>query len=259
MTQMNQKTNLLFRMSAAQSVGTRADQQDSVNASRPEIQQDVGVLCVLSDGMGGLSNGKEASQRVVDTMVSTFHRSSVGDTPEQILLRGCAFSQQAVREIQKTPGECGATLVAVLIRDGLCSYLSVGDSRIYLFRGGALIQLTRDMSKGARIDAQIGLGRMPEEARTDAKRRALTGYIGMEKLEKTDRSSHPFPVIPGDRILMVSDGVYETLSEAEISATLTLPEEQVCDTMIARVMAKARPEQDNCTAAMIDCTVGTWT
>lgn len=247
---------MLYSMYAAQDIGSRGEQQDSVNASRPEVQEDLGVLCVIADGMGGLTGGKEASQVTVDTMVSTFHRSSVTDTPEQILLRGCRFAQEEVLALQDSPGMTGTTLAAALIRNGRCSFLSVGDSRIYLYRGGGLILLTRDQNSGARIDAQIGLGRLPEAARSDAKRKALTAYIGMEKLEHTDRSSHSFSVGPGDRILLVTDGVFGTLTEEEIAEAMTERDDLICDEIIARVLRKRSPGQDNCTAALIDCSYG---
>ncbi len=248
-------SELLIRMSADTNIGKREDQEDSVNASRPEIQQDVGVLCVVSDGVGGLKNGKEASQLVVDTMVSTFYKSSIGDTPEQILLRGAALAQEAVRGIQKKPGECGATLVAALIRQGRCSFLSIGDSRIYLYRGGSLVLLTRSQNRARRLDVQIGLGYMPEGARTDNKRDALTGYVGMEKLSQADRSSHSFSVGPGDRIALMTDGVFGTLTEDEITEIMGLPEEEVACTMIDRTVEKGNPYQDNCTVAVMDCTL----
>ena len=244
---------LQYQMYAAMDRGSREEQQDAVNSSFPELQRDLGVLCVLSDGMGGLKGGAKTSQTVVQTMVSVFHRSSITDTPEQILLRACSFSQQAVRELQKEIGDTGATLAAVLLRNGRCSFLSVGDSRIYLFRGGALIQLTRDQNRVTRLEKQIGMGRLPEEALTDAKREALTAYIGMEKLEQVDRSSRSFALIPGDRLLLVSDGVYHTLREEEMGEVMCLPGETASVTMITRAVEKHLPGQDNCSAIMIDC------
>ena len=244
---------LQYQMYAAMDRGSREEQQDAVNSSFPELQKDLGVLCVLSDGMGGLADGGKVSETVVRTMVSTFHQSSISDTPEQILLRACWFSQQAVRSMQTTPGESGATLAAVLLRNERCSFIAVGDSRIYLLRGRALIQLTRDQNKLSKIDRQIGLGRLPEEARSDAKRAALTAHIGMDTLDQVDRSSHSFSVGPGDRLLLVSDGVYNSLEEREIAEALYRPGEAACIDLITRVLEKQLPHQDNCTAAVVDC------
>ena len=241
-----------IQLSAAQTMGKRKDQQDSCYASRPEIQRDIGVICVVADGMGGLSNGKQASQRVVETMVNTFYCSTINETPEQILLSGCMQAQKEVRSIQQTPGESGSTLVAAIVRDDRCSFLSVGDSRIYLFRGGGLIQLTRDQNRGMRTDLQIALGRLPEEARTDRKRAALTSYLGMEGELKTDRSSNAFPVIPGDRIVLMTEGVYGALCEEDMAEAMALPENQVANAIIDKVAEKDRAAQDNCMVVVID-------
>ena len=242
-----------YQRFAASDRGSRQEQQDAVNASFPERQKDLGVLCVLSDGMGGLAAGAMASKAVVEIMVSVFHESPNTDKPEQILLRGLYSAQQEVVKLRKEFGETGATVVAVLIRDGRCSFLSVGDSRIYLCRDRALIQLTRDQNKLSRVEKQIGFRRMPEEALTEHGLGALNAYIGMADPVQTDRSSHSFAVYPGDRILLVSDGVYETLTEPEMAKALLLPGQMACNAMISRVRAKHRPGQDNCTAAVVDC------
>jgi len=244
---------LRYMMFAAQHRGTREQQQDTVNSSLPELQEERGVICVLSDGMGGLTAGAQVSLAVAETMVSTFNDSPVTDTPEQILLRGCSFCQQKALAIREQAGDAGATLAAVLLRNGRCSFLSVGDSRIYLFRAGALILLTRDQNKRNRIERQIGLGRMPEEALRDATRSALSAYIGKPDLDQADRGSRSFAVSPGDRILLVSDGVYTTLAEAEMAQAMTLPGEAGVRDMIYRVVGKNLPGQDNCSAAVVDC------
>lgn len=244
---------MIYRMFAAKDRGSRPEQQDNMNSSLPERQQEIGVLCALSDGMGGLTAGSKASLAVVEAMVETFHRAPAMDMPAQILLRGCCLAQRNVQRLQKEVGETGATLAAVIVRDGRCSFLSVGDSRIYLFRDYALIQLTRDQNKLSRVEKQIGLGRMPEEALSEHGLTALAAYIGMEDLNQADRSSHSFAVYPGDRILLVSDGVYDTLTEPEMAEALMLPGQQACNTMIDRVISKRRPGQDNCSAAVVDC------
>ena len=147
------------------------------------------------------------------------------------------------------------TLVAVLIRDGRCSFISVGDSRIYLYRGGSLILLTRDQNRARWIDTQISLGKLPEEARSDKKRNALTAYIGMESFTRADRCSQSFSLGPGDRLALMSDGVFGTLSEKEMTEVMGLPEEQVANTMIKKTLAKRNPYQDNCTVAVVDCSL----
>ncbi len=246
---------ILIQMSACMNIGKREEQEDSVNASLPDYQYDKGVICAVADGVGGLANGKQASQAAVNAMVSAFDQAARTDAPGQILLRGLALAQETVRGLQRSPGECGSTLVAVLIRDGRCSFISVGDSRIYLYRGGSLILLTRDQNRARWIDTQISLGKLPEEARSDKKRNALTAYIGMESFTRADRCSQSFSLGPGDRLALMSDGVFGTLTEKEMTEVMELPEEQVANTMIKKTLAKRNPYQDNCTVAVVDCSL----
>ncbi len=246
-------TGLHIEMYAEMDIGKREEHQDSVNASFPDDKDERGVLCAVADGVGGLINGKAASQAAVDKMVDAFYRSSAADPPGQILLRGLASAQKAVRGLQQTPGESGTTLVAVIIRDQKCSFISVGDSRIYLYRGGSLILLTRDQNRGRRIDTQIGLGRLPDEARRDRKRSALTAYVGMEDLTQADRCSQPFSVGPGDRLILVTDGVWGMLTEKEITEVMRLPVQYIPERLIEKTLSKGSPYQDNCAAAVISC------
>ena len=123
---------------------------------------------------------------------------------------------------------------------------------MYLYRGGQLILLTRDQNRGAKIDMNIALGRLPETARTDAKRSAITAYMGMKERLTVDRSSQSFALGDGDRIALMSDGVFNVLSESEMADIMGLPEEQVANEMIDRTLAKHHPMQDNCSILVID-------
>ena len=51
---MVEQGGLVIRMSAETDIGKRPEQQDSVNASLPYIQEDIGVLCALADGVGAV-------------------------------------------------------------------------------------------------------------------------------------------------------------------------------------------------------------
>ncbi len=248
---------IIYRTFASQDRGSRSDQQDSVAAAQPVRETERGILCVLSDGMGGLAQGKEVSSTVVDTMVSTFFDSPPEWPPERILLEGCAEAQRKVLRMQEEPRDRGATLAAVLVRDLKCWLLSVGDSRIMLYRGGGLIPLTRDQNRKRRIETQIGLGYLPPEARSDRTIRALSMFIGREEIEAVDRPSRPFTLVPWDRILLMSDGVYEALKAREIAQIMELPAERVTETMIDRVLEKEKNNQDNCTVIMLEC-VAEW-
>ena len=88
------------------------------------------------------------------------------------------------------------------------------------------------------MERQVGLGRLPEEALTENGLEALSAYIGMDGLVQVDRGSHSFAVYPGDRIVLVSDGVYDTITEPEMAEALLLPGQQAVNAdEISRVMS----------------------
>lgn len=244
---------LRILISAAQDIGAREEQEDAVNASLPEQQEERGAICALSDGMGGLKNGMEAATAAVNAMVRVFRQSPPQESMERILLRGCREAERDVLRLQARSERCGATLAAAMIRDGRCSFLSVGDSRIYLYRRGALIRLTREHRKGCVTEVRIGLGALPEDARRDKAARRLTSYIGIDHLTQVDRSGGSFAVGPGDRVVLMSDGVFDTLPEEALARELMLPEELAANAIISRVLSRHLPCQDNCTVAIMDC------
>ncbi|MBQ8074063.1 MAG: serine/threonine-protein phosphatase [Clostridia bacterium] len=247
------RNRLSVRLYADQDLGSRESQQDSVAASLPEYYEERGVLCVLCDGMGGLADGKAASQTAADAMISSFYETPPDEPMERVLLKGCAAAQRAVLALQEAPHDRGTTLVALLVRESRGTFLSVGDSRLYLYRGGGLIPLTRDQNKRRSVETLISLGKLPPEARTDRKIRALNQFIGLENLETVDRPSQSFPLIAGDRLLLMSDGVYEALEPREALRALSLPGEAAAMELIDQVRRKHLKRQDNGTVALVDC------
>lgn len=75
----------------------------------------------------------------------------------------------------------GATVVMVLIRDGKASFLSVGDSRIVLLRGGGLIQLNREQILGPMLDERAALGIISEAVASGNRyRSSLLNHTNMD-------------------------------------------------------------------------------
>jgi serine/threonine protein phosphatase PrpC len=124
----------------------------------------------------------------------------------------------------------------------------VGDSRIYLVRNGAIVQLNREHTYAEELDKMAAMGMMSwEEAASDPKRPALTSYLGMGKLEQVDSSARPMELLSGDRVLLMSDGVFNALADEEILAAIK-PEPQASPARIQEmVLEKGYPGQDNLT------------
>ena len=236
-------------------IGRRDSQQDSFGVSDIADEALVaakGVLAVVADGIGGLQGGAEVSSAVTSHFMQNFAALPAQLTPPEQLLR---LTQEANR---KSPGHAqgglsGSTLVAAILKDARLWFVSVGDSRIYLLREGALVQLNREHTKASELDEDAARGRITvEEARGDRQRGALTSFIGMGELRRIDRNLRPIALQPGDRVLLMTDGVFGTLGDEEMLAILAA--DTPCDAAAAReqaVLAKHKPRQDNFTAIIL--------
>jgi len=155
-------------------------------------------------------------------------------------------------------GEVGTTLVAAVVKDRQLYWVSVGDSRIYLYRRGIMYQLTTDHDYGRELARQAKAGELSwEEALGHSQREALTSYLGLPELPEVHRSTTPMPLAPGDRILLCSDGLYRALSLEEMGGALAAASPQeAAEALVAQALAKRNPHQDNITVAILACEEG---
>lgn len=142
----------------------------------------------------------------------------------------------------------GTTLAAVLLTEARMGWISVGDSRIYLARGGELSTVNTEHSYLLDLYDDVIRGELDlATARQDPQKDALTSFVGLERLTRIDQSAPRFPLLEGDRILICSDGLYRALSDAEILAGLTSDSANPADDLVKQAMAKNLPHQDNTT------------
>jgi serine/threonine protein phosphatase PrpC len=111
----------------------------------------------------------------------------------------------------------GTTVTLACILDGELFVVHVGDSRCYLFRDGALLQLTHDhtllqeLLKGGALRAQ--------DAANPRWKHVITNVVGGTEPEVRPEV-HKLPLEPGDLLLLCSDGLTDMLTDAEIVAIL---------------------------------------
>ena len=236
-------------------IGKRPSQQDSLDAL---VLKDGGALAIIADGMGGLSDGDKVSQMIVRTI----HNDAVNQTSAHLSENLLALITHANTEVNQMLGfgaaperyKSGSTLVLTVMKYGQFRYASVGDSRIYLFRNGGLIQMNREHIYEAEL-LQYAVNReMPfAEARSHPKRKSVTSFIGMSSLRHVDACLNPIRTMPGDKLLLCSDGVFNALSEEEIAWTLSFSRDAVtaAKTLEKAVLDKNIPQQDNFSAVLI--------
>ena len=242
----------------AHNIGRRDSQQDSFGMSR-DVQgmstKGKGILAIVADGMGGTENGDQVSVLAAMTMLQNFDRMEGSVPGEKRLL---TLLNQANTEVNKmlltaNGKKGGSTLVSVLIQDAKLYWLTVGDSRLCLYRKNTLIQINREQVYGIELDEKAARGEISMyAAANDPQRKALTSYIGMEKITKIDRNIRPLQMEDRDRLILMSDGVFGTLTDEEIAAAMQLPVTNSGEAIDQMIQKKNRREQDNYTVLILE-------
>lgn len=213
------------------------------------------LVCVVADGMGGHVGGAAASSAVVNTFLSAYARA-FGDKedPLHVALQEAVAAVAGCEEASPELHGMGSTLVAVVCTDAGVEWLSVGDSPLWMLRGGILHRLNVDHSMKPVLDRMAETGQISrEEATSDPQRHHLRSAITKNPPELVDRSADgPVPLQRGDALLLASDGVL-TLAEREISAVLTTPSDQsdLPTRLLDAVTAKGLASQDNTTVVIV--------
>lgn len=213
-----------IRAAARTHIGRRASNEDAYLTS-PEHG-----LYVVADGMGGYEGGEVASELVIEAMEQFFdeHAEDDGLTwpwgrekgltfEENLLGVSIRLAHRAVEERRHGAlSQMGSTVAATLEHGDELVLAHVGDSRVYRFRDGELVQLTRDHSvlnqmREMEVELHEAMIRQYENMIT----RAL-GFESGEDLAELTRAR----VQPGDMFLLCTDGLHGALGDPQIRALL---------------------------------------
>lgn len=250
-----------LQVSAASLIGSRKNQQDSL-AFRGYGAY--GLLASVCDGMGGLGGGEQASQTACDGLFHCFEKSmkmqQKPPEPADFFLRTAEILDGAVTGLHGNDGRplgAGTTITAVLIRDEILYWLSVGDSKIYLIREGQIQCLTtpHNYHMLLRKRLQSGLITNEEYEQELPRREALVSYLGMGGLAYVDTPLKGIELQKGDLILLCSDGFYREYPEAALIQRLQLMDEdnftEWASILAGEVAARRPPHMDNTSLILI--------
>jgi protein phosphatase len=228
-----------------QHIGSRGEQQDSLAV------KDLGggrQAAVVADGMGGMEGGSLASRTAVEAFLKGLGEARETAGPEA-LLAALAEANHAVLEMARDrafEGRMGTTLTALLVESTRAHFVSVGDSSLYVLRDGQLVPVSRHHTYGEVLDGRADRGEMSlEEALADRDREALVGYLGAEELTVIDTDS--WPLEPGDRLLICSDGLDRVLPTRELTQLLAEPSSGA-RRLVQATLSKRVQGQDNVSA-----------
>lgn len=251
------KRLMTYHVGNLQGVGARARQEDSftfANVFDVREMREKGMLFVVCDGMGGMKDGKIASETAISTIRNDFlNMNRNGDIAVQ--LKNSVY--KASNEVEAIlGGEGGSTVIACIIYNDKLYYACVGDSFLYLKRNGLLYRLNLEHNMCNQVFLEcIREGKIdPSEGRNDPEAVALTQFLGMTGLEEVDGSVRPLPIKEGDILLACSDGVGGVLSEQEVLGALSYQDPQfMCEQLERGIIAHAKKNQDNYTAIVVKC------
>lgn len=181
------------------------------------------AACVI-DGVGGYEGGEVAARLAHDTIIERLSKLSddrIAGMKEAIVAANEAIYTEKKVNKSNEQMACVLTLALVDISNNKFYYCHVGDTRLYLFRDNSLVKITRDHSFVGFLEDS---GRLTEEAAMrHPKRNEINKALGFEGGLKGDDyiETGESPFLPGDTLLLCSDGLSDMISNSDITAVLS--------------------------------------
>ncbi|MCA9913369.1 MAG: protein phosphatase 2C domain-containing protein, partial [Anaerolineae bacterium] len=173
----------------------RRTNEDAVGAEYPDTPQPLmqyGALFMVADGVGGMSDGDQASQLAISQMTRHYYGGSSAEETSRRLLHAAEATNRAI--LQKLNQNAATTLIAAVIQEAKLTAISVGDSLLFHIHDGEIEQLNE-------------LDVLHDGSADDG---ALTKVIGYREILETpiiERTLHP-----GEAILLCTDGLTRYLN-----------------------------------------------
>ncbi len=223
------------------------------------------VFAVVSDGIGGHRAGEVAAELAVNYIIETISESN-GKSPPTIMEDAIHSASQAIasRSASKADQQgMGATCACVWIEERKLYTAYVGDSRIYLVRNGKIRRLTVDHTW---VQEAIEKGIIqPEQARDHPNVHVIRRHLGSVELPQVDfrlrlngeedneqaKQNQGTQLLPGDILLLCSDGLTDLVWDDEIQRVITTRSllKSAAEDLVAQ--ANERGGHDNITVVLI--------
>lgn len=254
-------TSMMIDTGNAQHQGARPYQEDSFGCSNiidSAVLSERGMLAILSDGMGGLSNGKAVADRTVQASISMFDTINPrGNISEQLQKIAYSINDSVCRQYADGNGvsRAGATMVLAYIFKNRIYWVTVGDSRLYLLRNGNMMQMNEDHDYKNQLFREYldGSGSL-RAIEADPQKDNLVCFIGKSNLPYVDASVKGYRIKPNDIFVLCSDGIYNAITEDTMKDILIHYGAQAAsDKIVSAVMGRRLPGQDNMTVMVIKC------
>jgi serine/threonine protein phosphatase PrpC len=182
------------------------------------------VLASVIDGVGGYEGGEVAAEITKEEFLNSF--TTLPSDPIRKMKEAIISSNERIYKEKLESGKnssmaCVVTLALVDVKNNKFYYAHVGDTRLYLYRDHSLIKVTRDQSFVGYLEDS---GRLSEEeAMRHPKRNEINKALGFDNqsiLAEDYIETGESPFLPGDALLICSDGLSDMISSARISQVL---------------------------------------
>lgn len=200
-------------------IGGRKVNQDRLAYS---YSKDI-LLMVIADGMGGHARGEIAAEIAVNSITNRFQQEGARGTfrrPKEFLESSIHAAHRAIVAFadEHQMLECPrTTIVACIVQNGKACWAHSGDSRLYVFRSGRMVQRTLDHS---RVQQLMDAGLLTAEAAAvHPDRNKIYNCLG-GVLPPTISLSDDWALQVGDTLLLSTDGFWGPLDTTEIAARL---------------------------------------
>jgi PPM family protein phosphatase len=233
-------------------LGNREENQDRVAI----VADDDAAFIAVVDGMGGHDDGARAAEAAVRTMLAEFAGASrpLFD-PDGLLHLTMGRAHEAVVALGRDrPPESRprATCAVCLVQGSSAFWAHVGDSRIYLLRSGRVAERTRDHSH---VELLLRTGRITEgQAHDHPMRNYVESCLGGDPALPEMTLGGRRTLMPGDVLLLCSDGLWSGVTEAQIGALAGARERSLADALAelgASAVQTTAPFADNTTVAAL--------
>jgi len=237
-----------WEIGQAQSIGGRTEQQDRGEAF---VLDDARTcLLVVADGMGGRAGGSDAAAAVIDcARMMMQQRVDARDLDGPALMRDIALSgHETIRAMTEDPdGGPRATVTAFFAHGNEGHWVSVGDSRLYRFRGHELVERTKDQSL---VQLLVDMGEIDEkEALQHPDRSVITGSLG--GFDPPKLVTGEATLRHGDSIVLCTDGLWSRVEPQEmVDAAMADDLDDAAHALVTTAETRAGAKSDNVTLVM---------
>jgi serine/threonine protein phosphatase PrpC len=205
------------------------------------------VMFVVADGVGGYEGGEVASKMAVEQTLQFYRESPREWGASKRLHRAVQNANIEVYNFASTVPELrrmATTLTAVAVENGVLNAAHIGDCRLYLMRGGKIVQMSKDHTM---VGERVRMGLMSEAtAKNHPERSALLRSLGRELIVSIDRIT--LPLRKHDEVILCSDGLHGVLEPTDLmSLTREFSAADACEKLIRH--ANGRGTGDNLTVA----------